>query len=128
MPAPHATAPCYFCTHPVHPGAVGTFELVTGWGEFRADGGMNAVRLAEHHRKFAHRTCVDRAKAGHRRGQASLEEVAETEEREAMEDVSFPVFDGSQTGMTAVACPHCDYCGLADKLPRHLQAQHADVD
>lgn len=129
MPAPHATVPCHFCQHPVHPGAVGTFERVTGWGEFRSDGGMNAVRLAEHHREFAHRTCIDRAKRGHRVGQTSLEDAAPPEAREELlpDEEALPLYDGTQTGMTAVACPHCDYCGLADKLPHHLKAQH-DVE
>jgi hypothetical protein len=114
MPPPHVTVPCHFCEQPVHPRAVGTFELVTGWGEYRENGGMNAVRLPELHRKYAHRTCVERAKHGHVPGQTDLLDQGEQEDT--------PKWDGTQEGFTPVSCPHCGTIKAAKHMAGHVES------
>lgn len=66
-------ATCTFCGEPVSVNGGNVFRKVTGWAERRRGGGANAIRSPKvEHDEWAHRRCLDLAKAGHRFGQGKL--------------------------------------------------------
>lgn len=54
-----ASVPCHFCGKLVHTDYEGCYRLTTGWAPKRAQGGANAIRLAEPSDKWAHGRCVE---------------------------------------------------------------------
>lgn len=116
-------APCDFCGEAVRVGRPGTFTLVTGWGERRAAGGIHAVRLPEMHDKHAHGHCIDAARRGHRRGQQSLADDIEAHLDAAIAE-ELPIYDGTQTGLTAVRCHICMEAQAAKHMAKHVEAKH----